>query len=158
MITNLSTLTEFVRKFAEFHPEILHTEKQAHFSELLNDGLTVKLKNAVFAPFIAMQRLTVEYSNTQDNQRKTMNLRLFFMQKIQDAGNFESVLKAKNDMEAVAEDFIKSLFANRRNFKCEIDSINIDYIEETNLTGVILETAINIPFNQCNQDNIFILT
>ena len=157
MITNLSTLTEFVRKFAEFHPAIMHTEKQSHFSELLNDGLTVKLKNAVLAPFIAMQRLTVEYSNQPDNQRKTMNLRLFFMQHIQDAGDFDTVLKAKNDMEAVAEDFIKSLFANKRNFKFEIDSIALDYLEETTLTGVILEVALNLPFNQCNQDNIFIM-
>jgi hypothetical protein len=156
MIKNLNDLTEFISRFAKFHPAIQHITEKPHFVELLNDGLTLKLKNAVYAPFIAMQRLTVEYANNPDNLRKILNLRLFFLNHIQDAGNFRSVLEVKNQMEGVAEDFLKSLFANKKTLKYSISNATLDYIEETNLCGVILELSLNIPFNQCDKDKIFV--
>ena len=154
----MNTITDtnkVIRHFAEKHSKLKHSEKEPHFVALLNDGLTLKIRNAVYAPTMAVQSMTVGYSDSLENLRKSRNIRIIIVDKIRDAGDFVAIETAKREMESVADDFVKYLHRNKKKLGViAIEDATLDYTEETNLAGVILELMVQIRADACAEEVI----
>ncbi len=144
-----------IRNFAEKHGKIKHRKEEPHYVALLNDGLTLKIRNAVYTPLVALQNMSVGYSDSVANLSKKRNMRILIVDKISDAGDFESIENVKYEMEQVADDLLKYLHSNKQKLGIiTIEDAILDYTEETNLTGVILEITVQIKADACPNEVI----
>lgn len=82
-------------------------------------------------------------------------MRILIVDKISDAGDFETIERAKYEMEQVADDLLKYLHGNKQKFGIiNIEDAILDYTEETNLTGVILEITVQVKADACPKEVI----
>lgn len=154
---DLTDFTSYIESLCEKHTAVNHTEKKKHFLELGNDQQLQEGKK-LYYPIVTMEKLTNSYTDQPDNIRKKRNIELMFLDHVQDAGNFNDINSIWNNMEWIAEDFLRKIKEDRRDKntypflqKLRLNSAELDLVENvsTHLWGVLLSFELDIPFSEC---------
>ena len=159
----LTDFTNYIESLCEKHTSINHTDEKKHFLELGNDQQLQEAKK-LYYPIVTMEKLTNSYSDQPDNIRKKRNIELMFLDHVKDAGDFNSINSIWNNMEWIAEDFLRKIREDRKDKntcpflqKLKLSGAELDLVENvsTHLWGVILSFELDLPFIECIQDGRF---
>lgn len=160
---DLTAFTNYIESLCEKHTSINHTEEKKHFLELGNDQQLQEGKK-IYYPVVTMEQLTTSYSDLTDSVSKKRNIELMFLDHVKDAGDFNNINAIWNNMEGIAEDFLRKIKVDRRNRdtypflnKLKLNSAELDLVENvsTHLWGVLLSFELELPFSECIEDGRF---
>lgn len=160
---DLTDFTNYIKSLCEKHTAINHTERKKHFLELGNDQQLHEGKK-LYYPIVTMEKLSNSYSDLADSLRKKRYIELMFLDHVQDAGNFNDINYIWNNMERIAEDFLRKIREDRRDRdtypflrKLKLSNAELDLVESvsTHLWGVILSFELDLPFNECIEKGRF---
>ena len=163
----LSDFTGYIENLCVSHVVIKHVkddEDHQHFIELNDDQKIHDLKHICF-PFVAMDKLTINYTGQNDGMNKNRYVELMFLDKVSDPGDYAGIQTAKNAMERIAEDFIKKFKVDRKDratnpfLKCLVlSNISVDLVENKaeSTYGALLSFNFELPFNETLETGRFI--
>ena len=149
----LDQFTAYVETLCKQHVDIRHTEYERRFVELNSDEQLSKSKDQLF-PFVALDKLTINYSGQEDATRKSRYVELLFLDRAE-AGDFAGIQAVKNKMERVAEDFIRKMKADRKKRNefpflrtLQLSGIEFNFIENKmiGVYGGLLSFNFELPF------------
>lgn len=154
---DLTDFTKYIESLCEQHTSINHTKDKAHFLELGNDQ-QLQMGKKLYYPVVTMEKLTNSYSDQPDNIRKKRNIELMFLDHVPDATNFKNINSIWDNMEWIAEDFLRKINQDKRDKKTypflqklRLSNAELDLVENvsTHLWGVLLSFEIDLPFSEC---------
>lgn len=154
----LIDFTLYIEDLCKSHTLIKHRPTEKHFVRLAKDELLQETRALVFYPVVTMESLTNSYTSLEDSFRKSRHLELMFLDHVGDIGDFDSIEKVWDDMESIAEDFIRKIRVDKRDRKkypflqsLNMTSVELDRVEnvQTHLWGVLLSFDLDLPFDNC---------
>lgn len=150
---SLTQFTAYVEMLCAKHVDIHHTPEEPHFIELNDEKQLAAGKNQVY-PLVALDKLTINYSGSNDGMLKSRVCDILFLDKAP-AGDYVEVQRIKNKMELIAEEFVVKMKQDSRNRakypflrNLVVGSIEINHVdnEGINLHGALLSFSYELPF------------
>lgn len=152
---SLTQFTAYVEMLCAKHVDIHHTPEEPHFIELNDEKQLAAGKNQVY-PLVALDKLTINYSGSNDGMLKSRVCDILFLDKAP-AGDYVEVQRIKNKMELIAEEFVvkmkqdsldRAKYPFLRNLV--VGSIEINHVdnEGINLHGALLSFSYELPFSE----------
>lgn len=152
---SLTQFTAYVEMLCAKHVDIHHTAEEPHFIELNDEKQLAAGKNQVY-PLVALDKLTINYSGSNDGMLKSRVCDILFLDKAP-AGDYVEVQMIKNKMEIIAEEFVVKMKQDSRDRakypylrNLVVGSIEINHVdnEGINLHGALLSFSYELPFSE----------
>ena len=159
---SLTQFTAYVEMLCAKHVDIHHTPEEPHFIELNDEKQLAAGKNQVY-PLVALDKLTINYSGSNDGMLKSRVCDILFLDKAP-AGDYVEVQRIKNKMELIAEEFVVKMKQDSRDRakypylrNLVVGSIEINHVdnEGINLHGALLSFSYELPFPETISEGRF---
>ena len=159
---SLTQFTAYVEMLCAKHVDIHHTPEEPHFIELNDEKQLAAGKNQVY-PLVALDKLTINYSGSNDGMLKSRVCDILFLDKAP-AGDYVEVQRIKNKMELIAEEFVVKMKQDSRDRakypflrNLVVGSIEINNVdnEGINLHGALLSFSYELPFPETISEGRF---
>ena len=164
MANLINDITGYIEELCRKHAVIKHTDTETHFVNLATGAMAQKSRTQIFYPVVTLEKLENSYAGQEDSYRKKRTIELMFLDKVSDSGDFARMNAVWEEMEWVAEDFLRRIRLDRRDRtgysflkSLKINSAQGYYVENVAayLWGYMLTFDADMPFLDCIQPGRF---
>ncbi len=151
----LSDFSAYIENLCKTHVDVLHSDDNKHFLEL-NDNQQLTDQKVLCYPLVTLEKLTVTYPGGEDFMNKNRYVEMMFLASAGKA-DFVKIQQQKNNMERIAEDYLKRIKLDKRDRKkypflrnLAISDIELNFVEiaALDLYGALLSFNFELSFDE----------